>query len=82
MAICAVVDWAGFVRALPAVSLNDCTGFVLLDKADWITNGMVQGLFTIPSGEDFQALWAAGFVLPMTIGLIAWGVSKIVNVIR
>lgn len=82
MAICAVVNGAGFVKALPGVSLNDCTGFVLLDKADWITNGMVQGLFTIPAGEDFQALWSAGFVLPMTIGLIAWGVSKIVNVIR
>ncbi|MBK7955716.1 MAG: hypothetical protein IPK02_18210 [Candidatus Accumulibacter sp.] len=82
MAICATVDVAGFVKMLPGVALNDCTGYVLLDKADWINNGLVQGLLTIPAGEDFAALWGAGFVLPVTLSMIAWAVSKIVGVIR
>lgn len=82
MAICATVDVSGVVHAAGSTPLNDCTGFVLLDKADWIVNGMVQGLFTIPTGEDFQALWAAGFVTPMAIGLIAWAVSAIVSMVK
>lgn len=82
MAICATVDGSGVVHAAGSVPLNDCTGFVLLDKADWIVNGIVQGLFTIPSGDDFQALWAAGFVTPITVGLIAWAVAAIVGMVK
>lgn len=82
MAICATVDAVGVVHAAGSVALNDCTGFVLLDKADWIMNGMVQGLFTIPSGQDFEALWAAGFMTPMVLGLIAWGVAKLLGMMN
>lgn len=79
MAICVFLDASGFVREAVGVSLNDCTGFVLLDKSDWISNGLVQSLITIPAGEDFAAVWAIAFTLPCTIGLIAWAVSKIVH---
>lgn len=82
MAICAVVDGAGFVKAMSGVALNDCTGFVLLDKADWLTNGLVQSLITIPAGDDFAVVWAAGFMVPMSVGLVAWAVSRIVNMWR
>jgi hypothetical protein len=82
MAICAQIDASGFVKELATVALNDCTGFVLLDKADFVSNGLVQTLITIPAGEDFATAWSAGFIPPMTIGLIAWSVAKIVNMWR
>lgn len=82
MAICATVDGTGLVHAAGSVPLTECTGFVLLDKADWLLNGLVQGLLTIPSGDDFAALWAAGFITPMAIGLIAWAVSSVVTMWR
>lgn len=82
MAICATVDGSGIVHAAANIPLNECSSFVLLDKSDWIGNGLVQGLTTIPAGEDFAALWAAGFIVPMTIGLIAWAVFKVVQMWR
>lgn len=82
MAVCVMVDASGFVKQLAGVALGDCTGYVLLDKADWVSNGLVQSLITIPSGEDFAAVWATAFIVPVSIGLIAWTVAKIVNVFR
>lgn len=80
MAICATVDVSGVVHAAGSIPLAQCTDFVLLDQADWIQNGMVQGLLTIPSGDDFGALWAAGFVTPMAVGLVAWSVAVIIGI--
>lgn len=80
MAICATVDELGVVHAAGNTAINDCLGFVLLDKADWAQNGLVQQLFALPSGDDFATLWNAGFVLPMTLGLVAWAVAKIIGV--
>ena len=77
-----MIDASGFVKQQAAVSLNDCTGYVLLDKADWVSNGLVQSLITIPAGEDFAAVWATAFVIPVSIGLIAWAVAKIATVFR
>ena len=79
MAICAALNASGQVIQQAATALNDCTGFVLLDKADWLQYGMVQGLITIPSGAEFAALWAAGFVVPVTLGLIAYCVGQLVK---
>ena len=79
MAICATVDANGVVQAAGNIAINDCLGFVLLDKADYAQNGLVQQLFALPTGDDFAMLWQAGFLVPVCIGLVAWGVSKIVN---
>lgn len=79
MAICTTVDASGVVHAAGNISINDCTGFVLLDKADYVQNGLVQQLFALPAGEDFSTLWAAGFVMPMTIGLVAWACAVLVS---
>jgi len=80
MAICAALDASGVVIQQATIPLNSCTGFVLLDKADYVQNGLVQGLLTIPAGADFQALWMSGFVTPMAVGLVAYCVGKIVSV--
>lgn len=82
MAICATVDVSGVVHAAASVPLNECTGFVLLDQSDWIVNGLVQSLFTIPAGEDVQALWALGFIPPMTLGLVAWAAAMCIGVFK
>ena len=82
MAICTTVDASGVVHAAGNIAINDCTGFVLLDKADWAQNGLVQQLFALPTGDDFATLWTAGFVTPMTIGLVAWAVAMIISIWR
>jgi len=80
MAICATIDGAGVVHAAGSIPLGECTGFVLLDQADWIANGVVQGLLTIPAGDDFAALWYAGFSTPITLGLVAWSCAAIIGI--
>jgi len=80
MAICIAMDNQGRFIQMAGVSLNDCTGFVMLDKADWVQYGLVQSLITIPDSQTFQAAWLAGFVTPMVIGLIAYCVGKVVAV--
>lgn len=80
MAICAVVDVSGVVSAAGSTPLAECTGFILLDQADWILHGAVQGLLTIPAGEDFAALWYAGFATPITLGLVAWSCAAIIGI--
>lgn len=77
MAICAALDAAGVVIQQATIPLEQCTGFVLLDKADWVQNGLIQSLITIPNSADFQALWIAGFATPMAAGLVAFCVGKI-----
>jgi len=77
MAICAAIDAAGVVIQQASIPLEQCAGFVLLDKADWTQYGLIQSLITIPAGADFQAAWMAGFVMPAAIGLVAYGVGKI-----
>lgn len=79
MAICAYLNASGQLVQNAVVALNDCTGYVILDKADWTQYGLVQSLITIPNSADFQAAWQAGFITPMAIGLVAWCVSKIVK---
>lgn len=79
MAICTTIDASGVVHAAGNIAINDCTGFVLLDKADYLQNGLVQQLFTIPTGDDFATLWHAGFTTPMAIGLVAWACAVLVG---
>lgn len=82
MAICAQVDATGVVRAAGNIPLNDCAGFVMLDKADYVQNGLIQSLMTIPTGDDFATAWQAGFVTPMAIGLVAWACAAIIGMFR
>ena len=80
MAICAALDLAGQIVQQATIPLEQCTGFVLLDKADWVQYGLVQSLITLPDTADFQTAWMAGFVTPMAIGLVAYCVGKICSV--
>jgi len=80
MAICAALDAAGVVIQQASIPLNQCTGFVLLDKADWTQYGLIQGLITIPAGSEFAAAWMAGFAVPMVAGLAAHCVQQIISI--
>lgn len=77
MAICVVLDAVGAVVQQAVVPLAQCSGFVLLDKADWTQYGLVQSLITIPSGADFAAAWMVGFTVPAAVGLIAYCAGRI-----
>jgi hypothetical protein len=36
-------------------------------------------VFAIPTLQDAANAWAAGFLTPMLVGLIAWGVARVIN---
>lgn len=39
-------------------------------------------VFAIPASGDFAAAWSAGFILPMTLSLVAWAVAAVVNTFK
>jgi thiamine transporter ThiT len=80
MAICAALDLAGQIVQQATIPLEQCTGFVLLDKADWVQYGLIQSLITIPEVADFRTAWMAGFVTPMVVGLVAYCVGKLCSI--
>lgn len=80
MPLCTAVDsQTGVVIAQAFKSVADCTGYVLLDKADYANYTLLQQIWEIPSQQDLSVLWAAGFSLPITLGLISWGVHIVAN---
>ncbi len=79
MAICAFLAPTGELIQQAHIPLNECTGFVILDKADWVQYGLIQSLITIPNSADAQTAWMAGFVTPMAVGLVAWACAALVN---
>lgn len=42
----------------------------------------LQSVFAIPSAGELGAAWQAGFLLPMTLAMVAWAASKILSIWR
>lgn len=82
MAYCAVLDVANGYVKVTATAIDACTSYVVLSGADFSSLNLAQSLVSVPTGSDFAILWAAGFSLPVTIGLIAWCVASVVKVSR
>lgn len=74
MASCFTVDANGFLVA-STTPVGECTAYVVQDAADYFTNG----IFNLPAPEQLAQAWAAGFILPMSIGCIAWAAAKIAD---
>jgi len=42
----------------------------------------LQDVFAVPSNQQAVDAWTLGFQFPMLIGLVAWGVAKVVAMLR
>lgn len=83
MGICAWFISASKYLRVTTASLNAGTGtcadgVVLMDKVDFAANNMLSLLVAVPSAGDFSLMWAAGFITPMSIGLVGWCVRRVV----
>ena len=55
--------------------INECTGLIILEPTEWVSASIWQ----FPSNEEIGNAWAAGFLIPMSLFLFAWGVGRIVH---
>lgn len=79
MAICVTTNPDGtIVQSL--ASIDQCMGHVLLNQGEYQNVILQHSVLALPSKTDFAAAWGAGFVLPMTVGLVAYFVGQIVKV--
>ena len=74
MASCVIANEQNLLEVI-ATPVGDCTSYVIVDAAEFYQNSV----FDIPDGTTLAGFFSAGFVVPMTIGLVAWGVGKLVN---
>lgn len=80
MAVCVQFDQTGALVSVPGnLSMNQCTTFIALEPAEYRQIVTANSLYALPASQDFATVWAAGFVLPLSIYMVAWGVAKLVN---
>ena len=79
MAICVAVNSEGHL-VQSVSSIESCMGHILLNIGEYQNITLQHTVLAIPETSDFAAAWAAGFILPCTVGLIAYCVGQIVKV--
>lgn len=77
-ATCAKTNVDGFLY-LATDSLADCSGHVLMDSTEYSQVPTLQALFAWPDHSQMAAAFMAGFALPMTFYLVAYGFGVVVN---
>ncbi|PWB39567.1 MAG: hypothetical protein C3F19_14905 [Rhodocyclales bacterium] len=55
--------------------------FVALTPQEF-QSASLQSVFAIPSAGELSAAWQAGFLVPMTLAMVAWAVGKILSIWR
>lgn len=79
MALCVTVDGAGVMTVQTGVPAASCTGYLLVEPSEYQQIITANNLYALPASQDFAAAWSAGFVLPLTVYMAAWGVATLVN---
>lgn len=74
MAACVALNAQNLLEVI-VTPVGDCTSYVILDAAEY----WQRSIFDIPDGTTLAGFFGAGFVAPMTLGLVAWGVGKLIN---
>jgi len=82
MALCVYLDASTGQITSDATPPADCSGYVLLDAADYTASIAVQPFFGLPSPDDAAVAWGIGFVLPMTLALISWAIASVVHSVK
>lgn len=62
--------------------LAECTGFVLMDKAEFDATPTLASLFAMPETIDLQKTFAKAFGLPVLLWFVAYGIGTVVQFIR
>lgn len=74
MALCVITDANGALVGT-ATAPAQCTGYIVESASDYLAHS----IFTIPDASALHAAWAAGFLVPMSVGLVAWAIGELVN---
>lgn len=80
MAACAVI--ANGAITLTADPVGSCPGYVLQDAAEYMLNSTLAGLVARPDVAEFAAVWAAGFILPISLALVGWACGAVMSPLR
>lgn len=76
MAICVVFDASG-LATFPGTAPTSCAGYVLIDSTEYQAQSLVDSVLGIPDPSYLAAAWGAGFLLPMTVALVAYCVAAV-----
>lgn len=80
MAACVQFDQTGALILVPGnLPASQCPAFIVVEPAEYQQITTANGLYALPASQDFATAWGVGFVLPMTLYLVAWAVASIVN---
>ncbi|HQA25361.1 MAG TPA: hypothetical protein PK893_04275 [Candidatus Competibacteraceae bacterium] len=77
-AVCATVDGATSALIIVSTPVGECTGYVVLDVLDWPG----ASVWAMPTVEELSGYFFAGFSIPLSIFLFAWGVFALINVVK
>lgn len=80
MSACVQFDQNGALIVVPGnLPASQCPAFIVVEPAEYQQITAANGLYALPTTQDFATAWSVGFVLPMTLYLVAWAVASIVN---
>lgn len=80
MALCAVPDATGALIVVDA-TVQDCTGFVLLESGDSLH--FIERLFdpNFLTAADYQTVFQLGMTMPLLAYITAWAFQTVINFI-
>lgn len=83
MALCVVVDQSGNIVVDPLLPpAEQCQGYLLVSDGEYQQIVAANNIFAVPTIQELQTAWMAGFVVPMIAGLTAWAVGSVVNMFK
>jgi hypothetical protein len=83
MALCVLVDQSGNIVADPLLPPPEqCQAYLLVGSNEYQQIVAANNIFAVPTVQELQAAWMAGFVVPMIAGLTAWAVGSVVNMFK
>lgn len=70
------------VRYLDSNVINTRVGTVTVPSCTFVPDNLtLVDVFALPSTAEGAAAWAAGFVMPFAIALLAWGIRQMFDVV-
>lgn len=75
---CVTPDNQGRLSVNPS-PLAECSGYVLLDAAEFAEVPTLTTLFAVPAQEDMQQAFGVGFGLPMICYLVSWAYGSVIR---
>ncbi len=80
MSHCAVIE--NEYLKVTVDSVESCTGFIILDKTEYMSYQTYHDFLLMPSQEELQAVFDMGFQSVVLIYISCYSIMKIVQMIR